>query len=149
MKCPKCAHEDTKVLESRISQEGRSVRRRRNCSACKFRFTTYEKVEDLQMQVHKKDGSFEPFCRDKVAKAIQAACIKRPVSIGDIETVVAQIEKKLMDQSERVIPSREVGDMTMDCLKRIDQVAYVRFASIYKDFKDTEEFRAELEGLNN
>lgn len=147
MRCPKCLHEDTKVLESRVSHEGRSVRRRRSCIGCNHRFTTYEKEEDLQMQVAKKNDSFEPFSREKIMKAIQAACIKRPVSIADIEAVVAKIERRLQEQGDRTVHSQDIGDLTMDYLKSIDHVAYVRFASIYKDFKDPEEFRAALEGL--
>jgi transcriptional repressor NrdR len=99
------------------------------------------------MQVAKKNESFEPFSREKIMKAIQAACIKRPISLSDIETVVAKIERRLQEQGERIVPSRDIGDMTMEYLKNIDHVAYVRFASIYKDFKDPEEFRAALEGL--
>lgn len=149
MRCPKCLHEDTKVIESRISQEGRSVRRRRSCVSCGYRYTTYEKEEDLQMQVEKKDESFEPFARNKISRAIEAACIKRPVSVGDIDAMVAKIERSLLERGERVVTSSEIGDLTMDHLKKIDHVAYVRFASIYKDFKDPEEFRQELEDLRN
>jgi transcriptional repressor NrdR len=148
LKCPTCSFEDTKVLESRLSLEGRSVRRRRCCINCNYRFTTYEKEEDIPLQVQKKDGSFEAFSRTKVAKAIQAACIKRPVSLNDIEAVVAKIERMLQDEGDRIIQSRKIGDITIEHLKRIDHVAYVRFASIYKDFKDPEEFRAELEHLS-
>ncbi len=147
MKCPKCLNDDTKVLESRVSQEGRSVRRRRSCVSCGYRYTTYEKEEELQMQVEKKDDSFEAFSRKKIAKAIEAACIKRPVSVGDIDAMVAKIERSLLERGERVITSREIGDLTIDHLKAIDHVAYVRFASIYKDFKDPDEFRQELEDL--
>ena len=147
MRCPKCGHIDTKVIESRESQEGRSVRRRRSCMDCCFRFTTYEKEEELPLQVKKKDGSFESFCRNKIIKSIQAACIKRPVSLNDIESVVAEIEKVLRDRGDRIIPSRKIGDMTMDRLKALDHVAYVRFASIYKEFADPEAFRTELESL--
>jgi transcriptional repressor NrdR len=145
--CPKCGHEDTKVLESRMSNEGRSIRRRRSCFGCNYRFTTYEKEEDLQMQVEKKNRSFEGFAREKVVKAIQAACIKRPISLSDIEAIVAKIERRLHEEGERVVSSQKIGDLTMECLKNLDHVAYVRFASIYKDFKDPEEFRAELEDL--
>lgn len=147
MHCPNCSNEDTKVIESRLSLEGRSVRRRRSCLKCNHRFTTYEKEEDIPMQVEKKDGTFEPFVRQKIVDAIQAACIKRPVSITDIELVVAKIEKVLMEKNARSITSRTIGDLTMDYLRSIDHVAYVRFASIYKDFKDPQEFKAELDSL--
>lgn len=130
-----------------MSNEGRCIRRRRSCMSCNYRFTTYEKEEDLQMQVEKKDHTFEGFEREKIVKAIQAACIKRPVSLGDIEAIVARIERRLHEEGDRVISSRKIGDMTMDHLKSLDHVAYVRFASIYKNFKDPEEFRAELEDL--
>lgn len=147
MHCPNCSNEDTKVIESRLSLEGRSVRRRRSCLKCNHRFTTYEKEEDIPMQVEKKDGTFEAFVRQKIVDAIQAACIKRPVSITDIELVVAKIEKVLMEKNARSITSRTIGDLTMDYLRSIDHVAYVRFASIYKDFKDPQEFKAELDSL--
>jgi len=148
MYCPKCQFDDTKVIESRLSHEGRSVRRRRCCIKCNYRFTTYEKEEDIPLQVRKKDESFEAFSRAKMVKAIQAACIKRPVSPADIESVVAEIERVLQEEGDRVIPSRRIGDLTMESLKRLDHVAYVRFASIYKDFKDPAEFRTELESLS-
>ncbi len=147
MHCPNCAHEDTKVIESRLSLEGRSVRRRRSCIRCNHRFTTYEKEEDIPMQVEKKDGTFEAFERKKIVDAIQAACIKRPVSITAVETVVADIEKILIEKNARTISSRTIGDLTMEHLKSLDHVAYVRFASIYKDFKDPKEFKEELESL--
>lgn len=125
------------------------MRRRRMCCAegCNHRFTTYEKEEDIALQVKKKDGTFQPFSRTKVVKAMQVACIKRPVSLNDIESVVARIERQIQDVGERIIDSQVIGDMVMEHLKKIDQVAYVRFASIYKDFKDPDAFRAELEGL--
>ena len=148
MKCPECSHDDTKVLESRDSNEGRSIRRRRACIKCGFRFTTYEKEEELPLQVAKRNGVYEPFSREKLIRAIQAACIKRPVSLNDIEPVVARIEKKLLDAGDRVISSLKIGDLTVEELKALDHVAYVRFASIYKDFKDPEAFRAELESLS-
>ena len=147
MFCPKCTFEDTKVLESRLSNEGRAVRRRRSCIKCNYRFTTYEKEEDISLQVQKRDGHFEAFNRNKLVQAIQAACIKRPISLGDIESVVAKIERQLQDSGERTLTSRQIGDLAMEHLKSLDHVAYVRFASIYKDFKDPEEFRTELESL--
>lgn len=149
MRCPKCNSEDTKVLESRDSQEGRSVRRRRACVGCSYRFTTYEKEEELSLQVEKKDNSYEPFSRNKIIRAIQVACIKRPVSVNAIEAAVARIEKVLREEGERIVPSRRIGDMAMAELKHLDRVAYVRFASIYKDFKDPEAFRVELETMDD
>ena len=147
MRCPKCDHSDTKVLESRLSHEARCVRRRRTCNSCNYRFTTYEKVEELTFQVRKKDNRFEEFSRSKLIRAISTACRKRPIPIDQIETLVAKLETQLRAEGERVVPSQKIGDLVMRILRETDHVAYVRFASIYKDFKDPEEFIKELEGL--
>jgi len=147
VKCPKCGWEDTKVLESRLSHEGRSVRRRRSCLKCNHRFTTYEKEEELAIQVRKKDNRFEEFSRNKLITAISTACRKRPISIDQIESMVDTIEDRIRAEGEQIVASQTIGDMVMKVLRETDQVAYVRFASIYKDFKDPEEFVKELQGL--
>ena len=147
MKCPKCESDDTRVLESRVSHEGRSVRRRRLCSGCAHRFTTFEKEEELTFQVKKKDNRFEEFSRVKLTRSIATACAKRKIPIDQIETLVAGIESDLRTHGERIVLSHHIGDMVMERLKSTDHVAYVRFASIYKDFKDPEEFIEELKEL--
>lgn len=149
MKCPRCGHNDTKVLESRLSHEGHSVRRRRNCLDCRYRFTTYEKEEELTFQVRKKDNRFEEFSRSKVIKAISTACRKRQIPLDQIEALVGAIEFKLREEGDRVVTSSKIGDLVMDKLRLMDHVAYVRFASIYKDFKDPEQFMRELKSLGN
>lgn len=147
MKCPKCDYLDTKVLESRVSVDGRSIRRRRACLKCHHRFTTYEKEEELILQVKKKDGSFDEFSREKIIRAITMACRKRQISMDQIEAMVTAIEAQLRSEGDRVIQSSKIGDLVMKKLRQTDHVAYVRFASIYKDFKDPEEFVRELRGL--
>jgi transcriptional repressor NrdR len=145
--CPRCGNSDTKVLESRLSHEGHSIRRRRSCQNCYHRFTTYEKEEELSLQIRKKDNRFEEFNREKLTKAIATACRKRPIPIEQIETMVADIEMRLRAEGEQVVPSKAIGDLVMEALSKADHVAYVRFASIYKDFKDPAEFAKELESL--
>ena len=147
MKCPKCADNETKVLESRLCHEGLSVRRRRQCLACNYRFTTYEKEEVLNFQIRKKDNRYEDFSAEKLVKAISMACTKRLIPIERIETIVADIEAKLKAEGDRTVTSQHIGDIVMGRLQEIDHVAYVRFASIYKDFKDPEEFISELNML--
>lgn len=147
MKCPKCDFIDTKVLESRVSVDGRSIRRRRNCLKCHHRYTTYEKEEELMLQVKKKDGTFDDFSHEKIVRAISMACRKRQISIDQIEVMVNSIEVQLRAEGDRIIPSSRIGDLIMKRLRQTDHVAYVRFASIYKDFKDPEEFVRELKGL--
>ena len=144
MKCPKCFYEDTKVLESRLNQDGRSIRRRRSCLKCNYRFTTYEKEEEFIFQVKKKEGHIEPYLREKAFKSIQTACQKRPVTIEDIDALLLNIERKLQDEGDRTIPTTRIGDLILESLHSLDKVAYVRFASVYKDFKDTDEFMAAL-----
>ncbi len=148
MKCPQCMFEDTKVLESRLSHEGRSVRRRRSCVQCNYRFTTYEKEEEFSFQIIKKDGRVEPYLRAKATTSLQIACSKRPISMVQIEEMLDRIERVIQELGERTVPSQKLGDMIMDKLHEIDKVAYVRFASVYKDFKDPDEFLAELKGLS-
>jgi len=147
MRCPKCRHEHTKVLESRLSFEGKNVRRRRSCLDCNYRFTTYEKEEELSFQIQKKDGRFEPYSRDKLIRGIQVACQKRPIAPLDIETLVNRVERMVLETGERAITSAVLGDHVMRELHEIDHVAYVRFASVYKDFKDPEEFLNTLRTL--
>lgn len=149
MKCPYCENIDTKVIDSRPTEEGHAIRRRRECDNCKRRFTTYEKVEEIPMVVIKKDGNREVFDRNKVLNGIIKACEKRPVSMNDIHIIVDEIEKGLSNMMEKEIESRVIGEIIMDHLKRLDEVAYVRFASVYRQFKDINTFISELEKLLN
>lgn len=149
MRCPKCGHDDTRVLESRNSHDGRSIRRRRVCTQCHHRFTTYEKEEELTFQVRKRDGSYDVFNREKIITALSMACRKRQISMDQIEAMVAAVEAQLRSDGERIIESRKIGDLVMKKLRQTDHVAYVRFASIYKDFKDPEEFIKELKELKD
>lgn len=147
MKCPKCTNDDTKVLESRISHEGRSVRRRRECNSCAHRFTTYEKEEMFVFSIRKKDNRVEPYQRAKIMGAVQTACQKRPVSQEQLEMLIASVEKTIQENGERTVPSKKLGDLVMQSLNQLDKVAYVRFASVYKDFKDPLEFMQEIDSL--
>jgi transcriptional repressor NrdR len=147
MKCAKCGHNETKVIESRLNLEGISVRRRRSCLECNYRFTTYEKEEEWEFQVRKKDGRFEPYCRDKALKVLHAACSKRPIGVDAIESLLDGVICEVQGLGERVVDSRTLGDLVMAQLRELDQVAYVRFASIYKEFRDSEQFIAELQNL--
>jgi transcriptional repressor NrdR len=147
MRCPFCSHDDTKVIDSRLVAEGGQVRRRRECTACAERFTSYETAELLMPRIIKQNGNREPFDEDKMRAGLLRALEKRPVSIEKIETVVSQIEHALQATGEREIESLVVGELVMDNLKKLDQVAYVRFASVYRDFKDLNEFRQEIDRL--
>lgn len=147
MRCPFCAAPETKVVDSRASRDGRSIRRRRECPECARRFTTYERVEEFQPLVVKKDGRREPFDRKKIIDGILKACEKRPVGADAIETFVANLEKEIQDKAEREITSRWIGERVMAQLKTWDDVAYVRFASVYKQFKDLHEFMRQLQEL--
>ena len=147
MKCPFCAFVDTKVIDSRLGREGNSIRRRRECVQCERRFTTYERVEDIFPLVVKKDGRRDPFDRLKIIAGMQKACEKRPVSIDTIEKMVDQLERKLQESGEKEISASRIGQDVMDALHRIDEVAYVRFASVYRQFKDINEFMDELKDL--
>lgn len=146
MMCPFCKHDETKVIDSRGSQEF-VIRRRRECLKCERRFTTYEKIEESPLKVVKKDGSRVPFNRGKIRDGIEKACWKRPVSEESIERIVADIEIDLYENFEREVPSRYVGEKVMEALRQIDQVAFVRFASVYRDFKDVTDFVEELEPM--
>ena len=147
MHCPKCSHEDTKVLESRLSHEGRAVRRRRSCIACNHRWTTYEKEEDFVFSVVKKDGRVEAYQREKLTRSLQAACQKRPITFEQMEILVIGLEKSIQESGERTVPTQKIGDLIMRQLHELDKVAYVRFASVYKDFKDPSEFMDEIQSL--
>lgn len=147
MRCPFCGHLEDKVVDSRESREGDAIRRRRECLKCGRRFTSYERLEEVPILIVKKDGRREPFERQKLLRGLMAACQKRPVSLARLEEVTGDIQARLMEQAEREIPSRQLGELVMDALKGIDSVAYVRFASVYRDFKDLPDFVKALEGL--
>ena len=148
MKCPYCGFSESKVVDSRPADEG-SIRRRRECLQCERRFTTYETVESLPMVVIKKDGSRQTFDRSKVLRGIQRSCEKRPVPVADMERMALEIEQELQNKLEREISTELVGEMVMDKLKKADEVAYVRFASVYRQFKDINTFMSELKKLLN
>jgi transcriptional repressor NrdR len=147
MRCPFCGHIEDKVVDSRESREGDTIRRRRECLKCARRFTSYERLEEVPILIVKKDGRREPFDRQKLLRGIMSACQKRPVSLGALEEAVGDIQARLMELPDREVPSRNLGELVMDALKRIDSVAYVRFASVYRDFKDLPDFVKALEGL--
>lgn len=147
MRCPFCTEQDTRVLDSREAQEGAVIRRRRECEACKQRFTTYERVEELTPLIVKKDGRREPFDRDKLTSGLTKACEKRPVSVSQLEAVVTEIERKLQGMGEKEIPSSVIGEEVMKRLPDVDEVAYVRFASVYRSFRDIAEFMDELKDI--
>ena len=149
MKCPFCGHPESKVIDSRPADENASIRRRRECLRCERRFTTYETVESLPMVVIKKDGSRQSFDRSKVLRGIQRSCEKRPVPVADMERMALEIEQELQNSLEREISTELVGEMVMDKLKKADEVAYVRFASVYRQFKDINTFMSELNKLLN
>ena len=144
MKCPFCTHEDTRVVDSRLGKDGNNIRRRRECVECERRFTTYERVEETLPLVIKKDGRREAFERQKIISGIQRACEKRPVSIATIEKVVDQMEVSLQESGEKEVDSSRIGEAIMEALQALDEVAYVRFASVYRQFRDINEFMSEL-----
>jgi transcriptional repressor NrdR len=147
MKCPYCAKLDNKVIDSRLSKDGRTIRRRRECLGCARRFTTYEKLEEILPMVVKKDGRREPFNREKITEGIKKACQKRPVSMTQIEEFVDALELHFQELGKKEIDSKEIGERVMNQLKDWDGVAYVRFASVYRQFKDINEFMSELEAM--
>ena len=149
MRCPFCAHPEDKVVDSRESKEGESIRRRRECLKCEKRFTTYERIDEIPYMVVKKDGRRERFDRQKVLNGLMRACEKRPVSIGKLEQIVNEAETYVIDSPERERKTSEIGQLIMEHLKKHDKVAYVRFASVYLDFKDVREFLSELQDLLN
>lgn len=147
MKCPFCDNPDTKVIDSRPTEEGHAIRRRRGCDRCSKRFTTYEKVEETILMVVKKDGKREAFDRNKLLRGITRACEKRPVSLADMEGMVDEIERNLNNTMEKEVASDFIGELVMDELKKVDEVSYVRFASVYRQFTDVNTFMKEIEKL--
>ena len=147
MKCPFCENPDTKVIDSRQTDDGHAIRRRRECENCKKRFTTYEKVEEMILMVIKKDGSREAFDRNKIYSGIVKACEKRPVPVAKIEEVVDEIERGLNNMMEKEVESAFIGELIMEKLRDLDEVAYVRFASVYRQFTDINTFVSEIEKL--
>ena len=147
MRCPFCQTDNDRVLDSRSSEEGYAIRRRRECIQCKRRYTTYERLEELAIKVVKKDGIREPFSRDKIRRGLARACWKRPLSDAQIAIVVAEIESDVYANFESEIETQQLGEMVMEHLGQLDQVAYVRFASVYREFKDVHDFVDELEPI--
>jgi transcriptional repressor NrdR len=147
MKCPYCLHEHTKVIDSRETTDVHSIRRRRQCLDCDKRFTTYEKIETVDLAIVKKDGTREKFSREKLLRGLLKACEKRPIPRAKIEMKVAAIEADLRKKERQEIPARKVGEMVMDHIKDLDHVAYVRFASVYRRFKDVNQFEKEISML--
>jgi len=147
MKCPFCQYEDSRVIDSRTSDDNSMVRRRRECPECKRRFTTYERPGEVRVFVIKKDGRREPFDRSKVVMGITKACEKRPVSRDVIEQIADEIDRRIRDELAEEVSTAEIGQLVMEKLRGIDEVAYVRFASVYKEFRDADSFLKEVEGL--
>ncbi|MFP3928645.1 MAG: transcriptional regulator NrdR [Desulfobacteraceae bacterium] len=147
MRCPYCTKTENRVIDSRLSKDGRTIRRRRECLECGRRFTTYEKLEEVLPMVIKKDGRREPFNRDKIISGIKKACQKRAVSVTRIEDFVDQLEVYFQELGRKEVESKEIGEKVINNLKEWDEVAYVRFASVYRQFRDINEFMAELEGI--
>ncbi|NNF29402.1 MAG: transcriptional repressor NrdR [Gemmatimonadetes bacterium] len=148
MRCPACHSASSKVVDSRTARDGRAVRRRRECLRCSDRFTTYEYVEERQVQILKRTGSAEDFDRDKLRMSIAVACAKRPISSADIEALVDSIDDRILRSAGVEIPSAEIGEMVMEGLKPLDRVAYVRYASVYRNFQDIEEFQEIVDDLS-
>jgi transcriptional repressor NrdR len=147
LNCPFCGHLNDKVIDSRESKEGDAIRRRRQCLACERRFTTYERIDEVPYMVVKKDGRREKFDRQKVLGGLMKACEKRPVSMGKLSELVNRVEAKVTDSADREISTIDIGEMLMDTLRSLDKIAYVRFASVYRDFQDEEAFFNELKTL--
>ncbi|MEG1942417.1 MAG: transcriptional regulator NrdR [Angelakisella sp.] len=147
MKCPYCGYIESKVIDTRPADEGERIRRRRECLKCEKRFTTYEIIETTPLMVIKKDGSREVFSRDKLLRGMIKSCEKRPVTLSVLENAVSEIETTLQNQLEREVPSTKIGELCMEKLKEIDQVAYVRFASVYRQFQDINSFLTELKSI--
>lgn len=148
MKCPYCGHKDDKVLDSRSTKEGEGIRRRRECLACARRFTTYEEIEEMRLTVVKKDLSRQPFDRSKILNGMLTACEKRPVSVAQLEIAVDEIERSLHNRGDKEVRSEEIGDMVIRKLRSLDQVAYVRFASVYRQFEGITQFKELVDVLD-
>jgi transcriptional repressor NrdR len=148
MRCPFCGHDETKVVDSRTSESQDAIRRRRECLKCTERFTTYERREEMPLMVIKKDGQVEPFDRSKLLRGLMVACAKRSVSVERIEALIDAVQSELHNSFRYEAESRQVGDMILRRLKDVDRVAYVRFASVYKEFQDLDEFTSELKDLS-
>ncbi len=142
MKCPSCGFEDTKVIDSRVSDAGTAIRRRRECEKCEFRFTTFERLQTTNLMVQKKDGTMEPYDRTKLEKGILIACGKRPISLEQLREKLSALEEKW--GKEKTITSSAIGEGIIEMLRSLDEIAYIRFASVYRQFKDTETFKKEL-----
>jgi len=147
MKCPFCGAIEDRVVDSRTTKDNSIIRRRRECESCEKRFTTYERIEETLPLIIKKDNRREPFDRQKIISGLQKACEKRPISIREIETLVDEIEHQFQESGEKEIPASSVGEMVMKRLQKLDEVAYVRFASVYRSFRDVNEFMSELQDL--
>jgi len=147
LRCPHCQYKNTKVLDSRPIEEGRSIRRRRECESCQFRFTTFERIEEVPLIVVKKEGTREEYSREKLMRGLIRACEKRPVALEQLENIAVDIETELRNRGTSEVPSDEIGEMVMDRLANVDEVAYVRFASVYRQFKDISVFLDELKDL--
>lgn len=148
MRCPYCDTDKDKVVESASTNEGKAIRRRRECLACGRRFTSYERIDEQSIMVVKKDNRREPFNRQKLLNGLTKSCEKRPVSVEQLESFVTDIEKEIKDKMTKEIKSEEIGRIVMSCLPAIDQIAYVRFASVYREFKDVDEFINEIKQVN-
>lgn len=146
MHCPFCKKDDTKVIDSRGTQDG-AIRRRRECLTCESRFTTYEKIEDAPLKVVKKDGSRVPFSREKLRSGLEKSCYKRPIPQADLDLLVSTVEAEMYESFNREVDSRMIGEAVMDRLRDLDEVAYVRFASVYREFTDVDDFATTLERL--
>lgn len=147
MRCPFCRVDNDRVVDSRASEDGYTIRRRRLCLKCRRRYTTRERLDEEIVQVVKKDGRREPFDPEKLRRGLQTACEKRPISIAQIQAIVASVQEEIQSNFDAEVPSRHVGDIVMDKLRDLDQVAYVRFASVYRDFKDPQDFLHEIEPI--
>lgn len=147
MQCPRCQHNGTRVVDSRPADDGRAIRRRRECESCSFRFTTFERIEQAPILVVKKNGNREEFNREKLLRGIIRACEKRPIAMEQMEAVVDEVEREIRKRSENEIPSTQIGEYVMERLAKIDDVAYIRFASVYRQFKDIEVFMKEMQEL--
>ena len=149
MKCPACFYKETKVVDSRESTDGTSIRRRRECLKCEKRFTTYEYIEQVPLMVVKRDSSRQPFDRKKIIAGLIKACEKRPVSMDKVEEITTQIERELQKKYDREVNSKDIGELVMEKLMGVDEVAYVRFASVYRQFRDVNQFMSELQHMFN